>query len=778
MQIYYTQGHSATDNHPRMRSIPDFDTFESIVTQHCTAIGITSSDTKAELDAKKRQLPYLWHAYAETKPKRRRAESAGALCFLPLDLDGTTLEGWEAVRAAIPWRGFAYTTASHLHPTAGHAARFRLVFEPSRPVLPHEKAPLLKALQLQITDAVALVCDDPIQWDEKVYTAAQVLFMPDEHAQFWSFSGQAVNVDSVLARCLPYEKTTVKVSPDDDDLSRWVDLDNVNEHTFSDLRSALWHPEILSLAKAKCGNHHEWAAMGNRLAWFRETDYEAQARQLWLEWSATGCDDDCAEAKRRWDEGKLAADRTGYQAIFSTAQKAGWHNPYAERLQNTVARIENFDIVPTSTDDQGFPDIYTDMLAHFLDRFIYVIKDDQVCDLSRPPYRGLMDMKSFKHLMAPYQIPATGKGKPTPATAKWLEHPQKQVAESTGYLPGGGRLIRGDDGRFEINEFYMPEHGQSLDTSKVEIFLNHMAYLVPDDWQRQFFIARLAWFVQRPERRCPISILHVATAHGTGRGWVSQLMEKVLGPWNCSRTRMKILCDDPFHDYLYHTLLCTVDEVRENDKRYEVNDKIRDVLTEPRFEVNRKYGSKQTIDIFTGFLLYTNHYDALALPEEDRRIAVLGGPDVEAGEEHYVHLYAALNDSDFISQVYWFLMRVDLSVFNWQRAPDTKERQIMIESNKSEVETALISVLEDPPVAAMTYRQIVNEIIKDVGLDVKINQKHITRILKERTKRSATELIKVKGIGHRFWILEKNSDFSKDELRKMFEKCEKMQNEI
>ncbi|MFB9087223.1 primase-helicase family protein [Erwinia tracheiphila] len=304
-----------------------------------------------------------------------------------------------------------------------------------------------------------------------------------------------------------------------------------------------------------------------------------------------------------------------------------------------------------------------------------------------------------------------------------------------------------------------------------------MAYLVPDDWQRRFFIARLAWFVQRPERRCPVTILHVSTAHGTGRGWISQLMERVLGKWNCSRTRMKILCDNQFHDYLYHTLLCTIDEVRENDKRYEVNDKIRDVLTEPRFEVNSKYGKKMTIDIFTGFLFYTNHIDALVLPDEDRRIAVLGGPDVEAGEEHYAHLYSVLGDSDFIAQVFWYLMNVDISRFNWQRAPNTKERQLMIESNKSDLEAAVISVLESPPAPAMTYQQIVNEVIKEVGLDAEINQKHITRILKEKTKREPVR-VKVDGIAQRFWLLEKNCEFSNEELRDIFETCENLQNQL
>ncbi|EBP0013168.1 bifunctional DNA primase/polymerase [Salmonella enterica] len=425
-----------------------------------------------------------------------------------------------------------------------------------------------------------------------------------------------------------------------------------------------------------------------------------------------------------------------------------------------------------------FTDINTDITGHFLERFIYVIEGDQVCDLSRPPYQCIMSMSAFKNLMAPYtrlHIGKKGKEEHIPASKVWIEHRDKQVAESTGYKPGAGRIIERHDGRFEINEFYMPEHPNTGDTSKLPGFLNHMHYLVPDAWQREFFIARLGWMVQRPERRCPISILHVATAHGTGRGWVSQLMERVLGPWNCSRTRMNILCKNEYHDYLYHTLLCTIDEVKENDRRYEVNDKIRDVLTEPRFEVNCKYGKKLTRDIYTGFLFYTNHFDALALPEEDRRIAVLGGPEFAASEEHYTSLYSALNDSDFIAQVYWYLMGVDLSRFNWQRAPETKERQLMIESNKSDVETVLVDILNNPPAPAMTYQQIVNAILAEAGVDVEINQKHITKLLREKTKRQPTDLVKIDGMGYRFWIFEKNRDFSNEELREIYKNCEILQ---
>lgn len=119
-------------------------------------------------------------------------------------------------------------------------------------------------------------------------------------------------------------------------------------------------------------------------------------------------------------------------------------------------------------------------------------------------------------------------------------------------------------------------------------------------------------------------------------------------------------------------------------------------------------------------------------------------------------------------------MGVDLSRFNWQRAPETKERLLMIESNKSDVEAALIEILDNPPVPAMTYQQIVNAILAEAGMDVEINQKHITKLLREKTKREAVKL-KVDGMTVRMWLLVKNTDFSNEELREIYKNCEILQ---
>lgn len=356
MEIRYTQGRSATDNRPREMVAADFDAFEQQIRGNVTHIGVTADDSKEQLDAKKRRLPYLWQAYVEGKVQgalRRCAECAGDLCYIPLDLDGTTIDGWECIQGVLAqYRGFAYTTASHLHSVAKGEHRIRIVLAASRAILSTEKKTLLRAVQAQITDIVDIVYDGPAVWDSCVYDPAQVIFLPDERAEFWSFAGKPVDVDALLAAVPAEIETPLKASKGAlDDFEHLVELDAIDDDTFSDLRSAMWHPAVHADAEAACGRYNSWVAMGNRLAWFKGTEYEDQARELWLDWSeeAPGGDRDAAAAK--WDEDRLTADRTGYQAIFALASKKDWVNPGADRLRAaSIAGVDDFEELPPEED--------------------------------------------------------------------------------------------------------------------------------------------------------------------------------------------------------------------------------------------------------------------------------------------------------------------------------------------------------------------------------------------------------------------------------------------
>ncbi|WP_445494430.1 VapE domain-containing protein [Photorhabdus sp. SF281] len=346
MQIRYSRGLNAIDVQPIPLSVPDFDTFERTILTDKTVIGINDSDDKAILIKKKKRLPYIWR-YPIDSAVGRVATNVAECCYLSLDLDGTTEEGWEVVKAFLTdFRGFAYTTASHLHHMAEGKQRWRIVLATSRAVLPDELLRVGSAFEALLMDSYDLICDAPVKWDSRVYQPSQILFLPDERAESVTFRGAPVDVDVLLAS-VPHDENRVMQPTELDSFDREVKLHQLNDHVFDDLRSALWHPSVLTHAET----YPSWVDMGNRLAWFKFTEYEDHARDLWLEWSATAANSDPDSAATKWDSDALRAERTEFTSIFALAQKAGWKNPASERGMPVAVGDQDFDVIEADDDE-------------------------------------------------------------------------------------------------------------------------------------------------------------------------------------------------------------------------------------------------------------------------------------------------------------------------------------------------------------------------------------------------------------------------------------------
>lgn len=128
-------------------------------------------------------------------------------------------------------------------------------------------------------DCFELLSDLAIKWDRSVYEPSHMVFAPHEGAKYESFEGTVVDVDTLLASDnTPVIERVDLPKPDNDDLTRLVDLQNINDQTFEDLRSALWYPKMLNQAE----NYPSWVDMGNRLAWFKDTHFEDEAKRCGL----------------------------------------------------------------------------------------------------------------------------------------------------------------------------------------------------------------------------------------------------------------------------------------------------------------------------------------------------------------------------------------------------------------------------------------------------------------------------------------------------------------
>lgn len=385
-QINLSYGRELKDNLPVPCTDADLNRTLKRVKKWARAIHVTSQDTKAQLNAKKALLPYIWHAMKDVT-KGRNAANAGNRDVLFMDMDGCNAPAWHALRDALAcFSCFVYSTPSHLHPTANGEHRWRICLELSRQVTPEEYKRLGLAVETWLMDCISLLDDYAVKWDHSVYNPDHMVFVPDEKAIFERFNGEPVDVDMLLASAPEINAPErAKVFADPDDLSRIVDLNGINKQTFDDLRAVMWHPAVLADAEPGCNKYSLWAAMGNRLAWFKGTDWEEEARQLWIDWSISGGDDG-QSAERKWDSDQLTADRTGYQAIFARAKQLGVANPATERQCNSVASVDDFeDLTPTvATEALPLPPFRRDNKGA-----IEAIIDNVALALMRPDFTGI-----------------------------------------------------------------------------------------------------------------------------------------------------------------------------------------------------------------------------------------------------------------------------------------------------------------------------------------------------------------------------------------------------
>ncbi|MCI3585403.1 helicase RepA family protein [Escherichia coli] len=345
MKIRYSTGQSARDARPKPDICKSFGAFYWTVRELRRAIGITPEDTQEQMRVKKARLPYIWHVMKDIA-QGRNLLNAGGRDVLFLDMDGCSAAAWQALRGALAcFSCFTYSTPSHLHPTVNGEQRWRICFELDRTVTPGEYKRLGPAVEFWLMDCISLLDDYAVKWDRSVYNPDHMVYGPDENAVFERFTGSPVTVDILLASAPEVTIPEKASSTDRDDLSRAVELNGISQETFDDLREVMWHPAVLADAEPGCGKYHSWAAMGNRLAWFKGTDWEDAARQLWVEWSIAGGGDGVS-AEHKWDSNQLTAERTGYQAIFAHAQKAGVANPATDRMRGFVAGANDFDELP------------------------------------------------------------------------------------------------------------------------------------------------------------------------------------------------------------------------------------------------------------------------------------------------------------------------------------------------------------------------------------------------------------------------------------------------
>lgn len=301
-----------------------------------------------------------------------------------------------------------------------------------------------------------------------------------------------------------------------------------------------------------------------------------------------------------------------------------------------------------------------------------------------------------------------GKEKLVGMTDLWLTSPSRVVVTGTTYDPSTTARIVEQKGEKFVNLFNVPEWGTGpIDTKHVEKFNSYLKYLIPEKECRDYFLHWLAAKIQDMSFR-GAAIVMVAHKQGVGRSTLADMMKTLMGDSNAADVPLNdMISGSQFNEWMEKPFIVSEETLTgDPSKFYNTYEKLKTFI-DPRsrtITINPKFGRKREVDIHASYLFLTNHENAIAIPEEDRRFYVLHNAHTPAEPQFFMDLNAwlGLNDSDgmplWARHVYRWLQTVDVDLpLLLAPPPKTASKESMVNAATNDLDFATKVALNNWP---------------------------------------------------------------------------------
>jgi hypothetical protein len=300
-----------------------------------------------------------------------------------------------------------------------------------------------------------------------------------------------------------------------------------------------------------------------------------------------------------------------------------------------------------------------------------------------------------------------------------FNHMTTKVSMSAALFKVEGRIKRFDKSVFRPGTSMVQDGGASfnlwrkspIDPKQGDTTLwdQHLAFLFPDQTDRNHVLNWLAWVYQNQAAHPNHALLLVGEIFGTGKSWVARVMEQLFGKDNTQRPKNSSLKGE-FNGWAERLKFCILEELNHIGRK-EVANQLRDMITEPFFEVNIKNVPAFLTENYMAMMGITNFPDALPIDVGDRRWLVVHTPVTQAQKDaaeasgYFVRLMAALENPEFLSAVAYSLQTRDLGKYDArQNAPMTEAKAAMIDLGQDALPAWLDENRENDPL----NRRVVN----------------------------------------------------------------------
>jgi len=262
------------------------------------------------------------------------------------------------------------------------------------------------------------------------------------------------------------------------------------------------------------------------------------------------------------------------------------------------------------------------------------------------------------------------------------------IAKELDYRPGDATKFEVVNDHLFMNTWQ--PGGVEAKAGDASLWINHIAYLIPDERERHWFTQYLAHLVQHPSRKIR-SIPLIKSLPGVGKNIMVTALKRMFHENDVRELYGGVLADRWKSD-MGNCLLLVLDELQVDELKNAYN-ALKRWATEETGKVERKGIDSYDVRTPRGMLIFSNHDVPIKADEGDRRLFVVRVDAAPREREYYKRLSAEGMSDTVIAAFKAYLLAYDLSDFDPnERPPMTKAKEDLIAASRPIPEQLLIEM--------------------------------------------------------------------------------------
>jgi len=180
-------------------------------------------------------------------------------------------------------------------------------------------------------------------------------------------------------------------------------------------------------------------------------------------------------------------------------------------------------------------------------------------------------------------------------------------------------------------------------------FLNLLRRVCNDNKIYDYFVDWIAHIIQRPFKKTNIAVILYSDVKGVGKNCIVDGISKLLKGYSAHVETIDDITKN-FNSHLVNKLFIYGDEIKASSKC--ISDKLKQVITRPTQNMERKGKDAFEIEDFTNWLFTTNNKDAFKVEQGDRRLFLVECINQKLNKELSTEYYRYIEDDTEMNKLF------------------------------------------------------------------------------------------------------------------------------